>query len=244
MIGRSFGQNAGEHAWEDKDFSVSYLAEEGTSNQIHSLVADRMASVSADAVIVLSDAAKRNVGHPLLEMFESFGHTGLSIINGPIVLLPRRRWSRLGQIGNQLPARNLGLTISGFAHVPAERSEIVPLAVQEFARGVDGGTLPSEIETFRQGTNLGLPTPGAIQTARQLASAALRLTEKPEFFVDEDGALSFDLRLRNGLRVMAELTINDDLDAGFYQDSDDGLDATEVRYLPDATAEELIELFS
>ena len=42
---------------------------------------------------------------------------------------------------------------------------------------------------------------------------------------------------------MAELTINGDLDAGFYQDSDDGLDATEVKYVPDATAEELIALF-
>ena len=100
--------------------------------------------------------------------------------------------------------------------------------------------LPTEVEKFKNGIDGEEPTKDVIDTALQIAQAAVELTADPEFFFDSDGSLSFDLRLSNGQRLMAELTIYGELDAGFYDDAHDELYAKEVRYFSQTTAQELI----
>ncbi len=99
--------------------------------------------------------------------------------------------------------------------------------VQEFAEGIDGIC----------------PAPDVAAIAERIVQAAIEKTVEPEFLVDSDGALSIDLRLVNGLRALAELTIDGILDAGFYDDSDSSQHAVEVEYMPQAMADEIIRLF-
>ncbi len=98
--------------------------------------------------------------------------------------------------------------------------------VQKFAIGTSGERLPSEV----------------VAIAERIIDAALEFTSSPEFSVDEDGALSIDLRLSNGLRMLAELPIDGTLDIGTYDDRDPNRRAREIEYLPSATAEDLIRL--
>ena len=95
---------------------------------------------------------------------------------------------------------------------------------------------------FALGVNGSEPLAGVVDMASRIVAEALERTTEPEFSVDDDGSLSIDLRLSNGLRLLAELPINGDLDVGVYDDRDLGHRAKEVKYLPSATAEELINL--
>ena len=61
--------------------------------------------------------------------------------------------------------------------------------VEEFAAGVEGVVPGAEV----------------VAMAGRLARAAIANTVEPELAVDVDGALSFDLRLNNGLLLLAEL---------------------------------------
>ena len=84
-----------------------------------------------------------------------------------------------------------------------------------------------------------------IAMADRIVQAALDHTVEPEFSVDEeDGDIEFDLRLENGLLVMANLFPDGTLDASVYDDSQ-GMPVKTVRRMPRATtsAEELIHLF-
>ena len=99
-------------------------------------------------------------------------------------------------------------------------------AVQEFAAGVDGVQ----------------PSAAVVEMAARIAQAAIQQTADPEISVDDDGALSIDLCLSNGMRLLAELPIDGSLDVGVYNDREAGQHAGEVKYLPSATAEELINL--
>ena len=76
----------------------------------------------------------------------------------------------------------------------------------------------------------------------QIAKAAMQQTIEPEISVGEDGALSFDLRLSNRLRMLAELPIVGPLNVGIYDDRDVSQRAQVVEYLPNASTEELIAL--
>ena len=99
-------------------------------------------------------------------------------------------------------------------------------SVQEFAAGIDGVQPSDEV----------------IDTAVRIVTAALQFTRDPEFSIDDDGALSIDLRLSSGLRMLAELPIDGTLDVGIYDDRDAAQRVREVEYLPSATAEDLISL--
>ena len=98
--------------------------------------------------------------------------------------------------------------------------------VSEFATGVDGAQ----------------PGDAVIATAARIVQAAIELTTDPEFSVDDDGALSIDLRLTSGMRLLAELPIDGTLDVGVYDDRELDRRAQEVQYLPSATPEDLIAL--
>ena len=89
---------------------------------------------------------------------------------------------------------------------------------------------------------IGVDRYAVIVTAERIVQAAIEMTTEPEFSVDDDGALSIDLRLSNGLRLLAELPIDGTLDVGVYDDRDASQRAREVEYLPAATADDLIAL--
>ena len=96
-------------------------------------------------------------------------------------------------------------------------------AIREFAEGVDGER----------------PSPEVVEMARRITLAAVDKTIEPEISVDVDGALSFDLRLANGLLLMAELEIRGGLDASIYDDKQGVL----IKRLRNATDSELIHHF-
>ena len=95
---------------------------------------------------------------------------------------------------------------------------------------------------FAQGIEGEIPSDEVVGVAVRITEAAMRQTLEPEISVDGDGALSLDLRLANGLRMLAELPIEGSLDVGIYDDRDTNRRAREVEYLPDATDEDLIAL--
>ena len=98
--------------------------------------------------------------------------------------------------------------------------------VQEFAAGVDGVQ----------------PSDAVVEMAARMVEVSLERTAEPEFSLDDDGALSIDLRLSNGFRMLAELPIDGALDVGVYDDRDADRRAREVEYLANATADDLIAL--
>lgn len=97
-----------------------------------------------------------------------------------------------------------------------------PAIVREFAAGVDGVK----------------PDRSVVDKADRLVAAAMQGTTEPEFAVDVDGALSFDLRLSNGLLLLAELSSAGNLDASVYDDAA----GERVRRLPRATEAQFMEL--
>ena len=103
----------------------------------------------------------------------------------------------------------------------------------------DIGTRHPVVDEFASGSQGKQPHSVVVDMAERIVQAAVEQTDDPDFLVDFDGALSVDLRMHNGLRVLAELTIAGELDVGFYVDSV-GPGAREVKYLPEATVEELI----
>ena len=109
--------------------------------------------------------------------------------------------------------------------LPETSDDVWPDIICEFAKGVDGDP----------------PDQATIDAALQIVRASVARTVDPEFLVDFDGALSVDLRLPNGFRLLAELTPDGDLDVGVYDDKDPTKTAIEVEYLPQATAQGLID---
>ncbi len=103
-------------------------------------------------------------------------------------------------------------------------------------------TLHPVVRKFATGLDDKRPTSEVIDTAGRITAAALQCTSAPEFSLDDDGSLSIDLRLSNGLRMLAELPIDGTLDVGVYDDRNPYQQAIETAYLSSATAEDLINL--
>lgn len=114
--------------------------------------------------------------------------------------------------------------------------EIAKLFSVKSAGEESTASLPEVIAEFAAGVP-GYPPPPAwvVELGAELARAAEEHTVEPEISVDLDGELSFDLRLRNGFLVIAELSIGGALNARVY-DADDVL----VQRLPDAAPADLI----
>ena len=100
-------------------------------------------------------------------------------------------------------------------------------------------TLHPAVQTFAEGVGGVQPATDVVEIAHRIAMAAIDKTIEPEISVDVDGALSFDLRLANGLLMMAELEVQGGLDAGIIDDEK----GTIVERLRDTSAEELIRCF-
>ena len=91
--------------------------------------------------------------------------------------------------------------------------------ITEFARGIDGERPDEEV----------------VRIATEIARIAADRTEDPEITVDVDGALSFDLRLRGGQLVLAEIDMFGRIDFSVYNA------ANELeQHHPKATWEDLI----
>ena len=97
----------------------------------------------------------------------------------------------------------------------------------------------SAVRLFSTGHEGLQPAASVISMADRIAKAALDMTVEPEITVDVDGALSFDLRLSNGLLLLAELDLDGSLDASIYDDSRGIL----IERLPQTTDSELISRF-
>ncbi len=95
------------------------------------------------------------------------------------------------------------------------------------------------VQAFAEGLGDARPEPAVVKMAQLIALAAIQKTIEPEVSVDVDGALSFDLRLANGLLLMAELGVDGTLDAGIIDDKQGSI----VERLRNTTAEELIRCF-
>ncbi len=104
---------------------------------------------------------------------------------------------------------------------------------------VNAPPLHPAVHSFSGGFGGKRPTVAVIEAASRIAAAALDKTVEPEITVDVDGALSFDLRLANGLLVFAELDIGGSIDASIYDDREGIL----IKRLPKATESELIGWF-
>lgn len=81
-------------------------------------------------------------------------------------------------------------------------------------------TLPpvveAELAEFSAGLGGQCPTAEAVRIARLVSAAAVRHVQHPGITVDIDGELSFDLRLKDGRLVFAELGFDGLLDVGVY----------------------------
>ena len=74
----------------------------------------------------------------------------------------------------------------------------------------------AQLAEFSAGLDRVRPTDRAVRIATVLCEAAVQYVENPEITVDVDGELSFDLRLKDGRLVFAELGLDGRLDVGVY----------------------------
>ena len=104
------------------------------------------------------------------------------------------------------------------------------------------------VESFSKGFGGISPSDDTIETASMIVDEATRMVSEREIEVDEtDGALSFELRLKNRYLVIGELSVEGDLHANVYNDEDPnpnaGIEDIWVRHLPKVSAAALIAWF-
>lgn len=116
-------------------------------------------------------------------------------------------------------------------------SDIVGLEPESRAADV---RLPVVVE-FAAGVEGVVPSPEVVAMAGRLAQAVVDYTgELAALVVDVDGALSIDLRLNDGLLLLAELSVDGYFDASVYDDKT-GKAVRELR-LPRATEAQFLDL--
>ena len=104
------------------------------------------------------------------------------------------------------------------------------------------------VQSFAEGFAGVRPSADTVKTATKIVQAAFQKASAREIEVDDtDGALSFELRVEQGLLVVGELSIAGNLHANVYNDlhpdAGAGIEEIWVRHLPEASAEDLIALF-
>ncbi len=97
------------------------------------------------------------------------------------------------------------------------------------------GIVEAEIVKFAAGLEGKHPDASVVTAARRISRVAIFHTREPEIAVDVDGALSFDLRLRDGRLVLAEIGMSGRIDVSVY-----GVDDELQEHNPEATPDELI----
>ena len=105
-----------------------------------------------------------------------------------------------------------------------------------------GAALHPVVQEFADGVEGVVPVGDAVDMAVRLVRTAVGRLIEPEFSVDVDGALFFDLRLTNGLLLFAELSPGGTLDVRVYDDSNARAELKTVHRWPHATEEDFISL--
>ena len=150
---------------------------------------------------------------------------------------------------------SLAPTLAAF-HVAKSLNELqkIRVRVQNLTEQENIGQLPVDFKNtlgefyplvgrFSQGLVGKQPSLDAVRKAARIVRAALKFTLRPEFNVDEeDGDIEFDLRLKDGTLVMANLFPDGTIDASVYDDSQ-GIPVKRIKRWPSATADELVDLF-
>lgn len=107
---------------------------------------------------------------------------------------------------------------------------------------IQSSSLPSEIESelidFAAGVEDEVaPSSQVVATARRLSQVAVDNTVEPEISVDVDGALSFDLRLKDNRLVLAELNVDGSISVRMYDPEYEPLAS-----VPSATEQALVDI--
>ena len=93
------------------------------------------------------------------------------------------------------------------------------------------------IREFQRGIGGDAPSIEVVNAANNLNCLANLRTVQPEISVDGDGALSLDLRLRDGALVMAEMEMDGTVNAGVYDGNNE-----EIRRISSGRASDLAQL--
>ena len=101
-------------------------------------------------------------------------------------------------------------------------------------------TIDVALGEFACGSSAHPPDQHVLSVARRLSEAVIASTIEPEITVDVDGALAFDLRLKSGLLMFAELQADGSLSITVFDDS--GQDASVANHLPSATERQFLDL--
>lgn len=97
----------------------------------------------------------------------------------------------------------------------------------------------SALDEFAHGSSTHPPRPDIVNLAGRLSNAVTDNTIGPEITFDLDGALSFDLRLRNNLLMFAELQVDGVL--SFTVLDDTGEKPAVVAHFPSATESQFLD---
>lgn len=132
----------------------------------------------------------RNTNHPPGEPTQGHGGSNLTSHSGnsPVVFV-HNNWTSNVEL-------NSSIVPLGPPTLPPDTEG----KITEFARGIDGECPEEEV----------------VRIATDVARVAADRTEDPEITVDIDGALSFDLRLRGGQLVLAEIDMFGRIDFSVY----------------------------
>ena len=95
------------------------------------------------------------------------------------------------------------------------------------------------LEEFSCGSNACPPSRSVVDLAGRLSEAVINNTIEPEITIDVDGALAFDLRLRSGLLMFAELQTDGSLCVTILDDR--GEETSVVDHLPSATEPQFMD---
>ena len=93
---------------------------------------------------------------------------------------------------------------------PADRiNHEIQDVLDEFRKGIDGEDQPLK---------------NVVEMATKICQTAIKVTDHPDIIVDDDGALSFDFRLKSGYLIMAEIEIDGLIAANLYDEHDELLE--------------------
>ena len=102
------------------------------------------------------------------------------------------------------------------------------------------------IQAFAEGIADMRPAESTRETAALIVEAATEKAVAKEIEVDDDGALSFELRLNRELLVIGELSIEGNLHINVYNDRHPNPDATIdeiwIKHMPQASVDDLMDL--
>ena len=209
-----------------RDQILTYIAiDDGGSRSGHSLTIPQF-HVGDDYVVDYCEAHRGGEVNSL-RLYENYLAAAHGLFCRPSDIFVQNLTRFLLPIGFGTCPQNAGASLASI------------LSSLDFGLDVERTFPHSAVRAFARGIGDKQPTGATVDIAARISFAALANTVQPEITVDVDGALSFDLRLANGLLVLAELDLDGELDASVYDDDKGIL----VQRLKKTTESEFIDLF-